>query len=29
MKNYECVMYIRFDIGIDLKCLKVLQKTKK
>jgi hypothetical protein len=26
MKNYECVMYIIFDIGIDLKYLKVLQK---
>jgi hypothetical protein len=28
MKNYECVMYIIFDIGIDLKYLKVLQKKK-
>jgi hypothetical protein len=28
MKNYECVMYIIFDIGIDLKYLKVLQKEK-
>ena len=26
MKIYECVMYIIFDIGIDLKYLKVLQK---
>lgn len=28
MKIYECVMYIIFDIGIDLKYLKVLQKEK-
>jgi hypothetical protein len=28
MKNYECVMYIIFDIGIDLKYLKVLEKKK-
>jgi len=26
MKNYECVMYIIFNIGIDLKCLKVIKK---